>query len=220
MGKVRSKRVRERPWLTENQTHGGEHNFECFILLAPLQNLHYQSLLFYYKSQHKLQLKALALVCYRVLVQAGNSQERKEDADLALSSRLDAASGFGKLPTPISFLSLLTFNQTNGNNKVGHRPGLGFKPAYTRMHNLSAWKSKAAKWPCGGTVYERRAEEEGRKQHLTNTCEPENLPAKVWTAHCRAGPHISFILSSTGYRQISKAKLTVTNQPLKKVFEI
>lgn len=142
MGKVRSKRVRERPWLTENQTHRGEHNFKCFILLAPLQNLHYQSLLFYYKSQHKLQLKALALVCYRVLVQAGNSQERKEDADLALSSRLDAASGFGKLPTPISFLSLLTFNQTNGNNKVGHRPGLGFKPAYTRMHNLSAENPK------------------------------------------------------------------------------
>lgn len=123
---MRSKRKKERPWNAENQIkQRGKHIFTCFILPVPLQNLHYESLIFFIKSQHKFQLKALGLVCFTALVQAGDSQERKEDADLAPSSRLDAASGLRKLPTPISFLSLLTFNQTNGNNKVGQRPPQG-----------------------------------------------------------------------------------------------
>lgn len=92
----------------------------CATSKSPLSKLLLLFLFFFIKSQHKLQLKAL--VCFRALVQA---QEIKEDADLAPSSRLDAASGLRKLPTPTSFLSLLTFNQTNGNNKVGQRPRLG-----------------------------------------------------------------------------------------------
>lgn len=72
-------------------------------------------------------------------------QTRGENADFALGSRLNKASGCRNYAVSVSIPSILKFNQTNGNNKVEHRPSLDLSRLTMSNHGREILKKE--KWP-------------------------------------------------------------------------
>lgn len=63
--------------------------------------------------------------CVAVALKTSESQQtRGGNADFALGGGLSKASGCRNDAVSVSIPSILKFNQTNGNNKVEHRPSL------------------------------------------------------------------------------------------------
>lgn len=100
--------------------------------------------------------------------------KKQKDADLALSSKLNEASGCRNYAVSILFPSL-TFNQTNGNNKVGHCPSSDLS-RFTLQCTIAALKSSSQMTTAVASTTVQR-------QGVHSICQ---TPARQWTSQKRS----------------------------------